>query len=72
MTTEINATAWVDCKAAALRAHATQVQVQGSWYALSDGIGAALRGVEWFTCEVGIPERGADGRETDFFAGLGL
>lgn len=72
VTTEIDASAWVERKAAALQAHATQVQVQGRWYALSDGVGAALRGVEWFTCEVGIPERGADSRETDLFAGLGL
>ena len=70
VTTSIEADTWLPAKARALAAHATQVQVAGQWYALSDGIAAALRGTEYFTCEVGIPELGEDGLEHDLFAGL--
>ena len=75
VTTEIDARAFTDAKRRALTAHATQISVDGDWYALSDGIAAALRGVEWFTCEVGIPEVDGNGSsiaemESDIFAGV--
>lgn len=70
VTTKIDATSWLAHKSAALAAHATQISVAERWYALSDGVGAALRGVEWFTCEVGIPQRDDSGMEADFFAGV--
>ena len=72
VTTVIGAEAWVEQKSAALRAHATQVSVADQWYALSDGVGAALRGAEWFTCETGMPQRVASALETDLFAGVEL
>lgn len=72
VTTVINAHAWLEHKSRALNAHATQVQVRGDWYALSDGVGAALRATEYFTCEVGIPEAGSHGVEDDLFAGIAM
>ncbi|MBU6213613.1 MAG: N-acetyl-1-D-myo-inositol-2-amino-2-deoxy-alpha-D-glucopyranoside deacetylase [Actinomycetales bacterium] len=70
VTTAVDGEAWLAQKAAALAAHATQVSVAGQWYALSDGVGAALRGTEWFTCEIGIPQRVDGALESDLFAGL--
>ncbi|NDB18340.1 MAG: N-acetyl-1-D-myo-inositol-2-amino-2-deoxy-alpha-D-glucopyranoside deacetylase [Actinobacteria bacterium] len=70
VTTVIDAQQWLPHKTRALSAHATQVQVAGQWYALSDGIAASLRGIEYFTCEVGIPVLDADGVEHDLFAGI--
>ena len=72
VTTAIDAEAWVEQKSAALCAHATQVSVADQWYALSDGVGAALRGTEWFTCETGLPQRVEGELETDLFAGVEL
>lgn len=74
ITTAIDASAFTARKAAALRAHATQVSVSDDerWYALSDGIGARLRGIEYYTCVLGRPAGNVDedGFETDLFAGL--
>lgn len=74
VTTAVDGEPWVSHKRAALAAHATQVSVAGDWYALSDGVGAALRGTEYFTCEMGIPpsNAAADRLESDLFAGLDL
>ena len=73
ITTEIDATPFTEAKRKALGAHATQVLVEGDWYALSDHIGAALRGREFYVCEVGIPIPNPDHEhhwETDVFAGV--
>ena len=74
ITTAIDATAFLDDKRGAMRAHATQISVSedGQWYALSDGIGARLRGVEYFTCVRGSVggELDDEGFETDLFAGI--
>lgn len=74
ITTAIDASAFSAHKQAAMRAHATQVAVSadGDWYSLSDGIGARLHGVEYFTCVVGeaAGATDADGFETDLFAGI--
>jgi N-acetyl-1-D-myo-inositol-2-amino-2-deoxy-alpha-D-glucopyranoside deacetylase len=67
VTTVVDGTAWLDAKAAALRAHATQVTVNGGFFALSNGIGRPLVGTEFYRLVRG--ERGGpadvDGRETD-------
>jgi N-acetyl-1-D-myo-inositol-2-amino-2-deoxy-alpha-D-glucopyranoside deacetylase len=42
----VDASAYVERKRAALRRHVTQVRVEGDWYALSNGVGHALSGVE--------------------------
>jgi N-acetyl-1-D-myo-inositol-2-amino-2-deoxy-alpha-D-glucopyranoside deacetylase len=72
VTTCIDATAYVERKAAALRAHATQVSVDGAYFALSNGIGQPLVGVEFYRLVRGEPAgpRDGDGRETDLFAGV--
>ncbi|MEI7655434.1 MAG: N-acetyl-1-D-myo-inositol-2-amino-2-deoxy-alpha-D-glucopyranoside deacetylase [Actinomycetes bacterium] len=74
ITTAVDASTYIDAKREAMLAHATQISVSadGCWYALSDGVGAALRGVEYLTCVHGetAGERDADGFEVDVFAGV--
>jgi N-acetyl-1-D-myo-inositol-2-amino-2-deoxy-alpha-D-glucopyranoside deacetylase len=72
VTTAIDATVHVEAKLAALRAHATQITVDGPFFALSNNLGNAVWGVEYYRLVDG--ERGAgagpDGREDDLFAGV--
>ena len=72
VTTCIDADALVERKAAALRAYATQLRVEGAFFALSNGIGQPLVGTEYYRLAVGTPAGpfDTDGRETDLFAGL--
>jgi len=59
--------------AAAMRAHATQIAVDGSFFALSNDLGQPLPTVEYYRLVHGRPgPLGADGREADLFAGLDL
>ncbi len=62
----------VDAKMAAMRAHATQITVDGPFFALSNNLGNEVWGVEFYRLVHGTPgtERDVDGRETDLFAGL--
>ncbi len=55
-----------------MRAHATQIAVDGPFYALSNNIGMELLNVEHYRLVRGRPagERDPDGRETDLFAGI--
>ena len=72
VTTEIDATAYLEPKLAAMRAHATQITVDAPFFALSDKIRRQALGVEHYTLLAG--RRGPagpddpDGRETDLFA----
>jgi N-acetyl-1-D-myo-inositol-2-amino-2-deoxy-alpha-D-glucopyranoside deacetylase len=72
VTTAVDATAHVDAKLAAMRAHATQIAVDGPFFALSNNLGNAVWGVEHYRLVKGAAEgeRDANGRETDLFAGL--
>jgi N-acetyl-1-D-myo-inositol-2-amino-2-deoxy-alpha-D-glucopyranoside deacetylase len=73
VTTVVEAHDHVEAKAAALRAHATQVEVAGGFFALSHGIGQPLVGVEYYRLARGVPvpDPGRDdGRESDLFAGV--
>ncbi|HEV3293848.1 MAG TPA: N-acetyl-1-D-myo-inositol-2-amino-2-deoxy-alpha-D-glucopyranoside deacetylase [Streptosporangiaceae bacterium] len=72
VTTEIDGTAWLAAKTAALRAHATQIAVDGGCYALSDGVGQRITGREYYTLLAGPRGAGAGrgGWEDDLFAGL--
>ena len=72
VTTTIDAAAFADRKAGAMRAHATQLTVQGGFYALSNDLGQQLVGVEHYRLVRGAPAPAADGtgREDDLFAGL--
>jgi N-acetyl-1-D-myo-inositol-2-amino-2-deoxy-alpha-D-glucopyranoside deacetylase len=73
MRQEIYATAYLDRKAAAMRSHATQIAVDGPFFALSDNVGQLLLGHEYYTLLAGPrgPGSGPYGRETDLFAGIG-
>ncbi|MFZ5850837.1 MAG: N-acetyl-1-D-myo-inositol-2-amino-2-deoxy-alpha-D-glucopyranoside deacetylase [Actinomycetota bacterium] len=72
VTTAVDATAYVPAKLAAMRAHATQISVDGPFFALSNNLGQAVWGVEYFRLVHGVAGPAADpaGRETDLFAGL--
>jgi N-acetyl-1-D-myo-inositol-2-amino-2-deoxy-alpha-D-glucopyranoside deacetylase len=60
----------LDAKLAAMRAHATQVSVEGSVFALADGIAKVAYGTEHFRLVRGTSGAAAGERETDLFAGL--
>jgi N-acetyl-1-D-myo-inositol-2-amino-2-deoxy-alpha-D-glucopyranoside deacetylase len=72
VTTKIDGMDHVDAKMAAMRAHATQITVDGPFFALSNNLGNRVWGVEYYRLVQGTPgtERDSDRRETDLFAGL--
>jgi N-acetyl-1-D-myo-inositol-2-amino-2-deoxy-alpha-D-glucopyranoside deacetylase len=72
VTTAVVANEHVDAKLAAMRAHATQITVDGPFFALSNNLGNEVWGTEFYRLVRGEPgtERDADGRETDLFAGI--
>ncbi|MFI0814596.1 N-acetyl-1-D-myo-inositol-2-amino-2-deoxy-alpha-D-glucopyranoside deacetylase [Streptomyces sp. NPDC021098] len=63
----IDGTAYADAKTAAMRAHATQIAVDGPFFALSNDLGQPLFVHEHYRLVKGEP--GA-GREDDLFAGV--
>ncbi len=68
VTTVVNAEEYAGRKAAAMRAHATQITVDGPFFALSNLLGQQVMGVEHYQLVHGEP--GPDKPETDLFAGL--
>jgi N-acetyl-1-D-myo-inositol-2-amino-2-deoxy-alpha-D-glucopyranoside deacetylase len=88
VTTEIDGTAHLDAKLAAMAAHTTQITVAGRYFALSNNIAQLVSAVEYYallpTATVGFPSDGVPDftgghvpgcpppRETDLFAGLDL
>jgi N-acetyl-1-D-myo-inositol-2-amino-2-deoxy-alpha-D-glucopyranoside deacetylase len=71
LTAAVDASAHVEQKMDALRAHRTQVSVDGPFFALSNNLGNRVWGTEFFRIARGRPgEPGPDGYETDLFAGL--
>jgi N-acetyl-1-D-myo-inositol-2-amino-2-deoxy-alpha-D-glucopyranoside deacetylase len=72
VTAAIDANVFGAAKADAMRAHATQIAVDGPFFALSNNIGQQLLGTEYYRLVRGEPAgpRDADGRETDLFAGV--
>jgi len=71
VTTEVDATGYLDAKLNAMRAHATQISVDSPFYALSNNLGVRAFGVEYYILLAG--ERGPagpGGREADLFAGI--
>lgn len=62
-----------DAKAAAIRAHATQIPADSWLRTLAGGPGAGFLGVEYYVLAAGQrgPGDGPDGWESDLFAGLG-
>ncbi|MDH2424942.1 N-acetyl-1-D-myo-inositol-2-amino-2-deoxy-alpha-D-glucopyranoside deacetylase [Sphaerisporangium sp. TRM90804] len=68
VTTRVDATAHVEAKIAALRAHRTQLSVSGGYFALSNDVGQPVLGEEYYTLLAGEPgPAGEDGRETGLF-----
>ncbi|MFI8253440.1 N-acetyl-1-D-myo-inositol-2-amino-2-deoxy-alpha-D-glucopyranoside deacetylase [Streptomyces filamentosus] len=59
-------------KSAAMAAHATQVAVDGPWFALSNDLGQPLFTTEYYELVHGTSGAPAGERETDLFAGLSL
>lgn len=70
ITTEIDASEYLPAKMAALRAHGTQVNVDGGFFALADNVGSQAFGTEYFRLAMGTLGPSRDGREVDLFAGL--
>ncbi|WP_156725897.1 N-acetyl-1-D-myo-inositol-2-amino-2-deoxy-alpha-D-glucopyranoside deacetylase [Streptomyces apocyni] len=73
VTTEIDGgESAVAAKAAAMAAHATQVEVAEPLFALSNELAQPLFGVEYYELVRGERASAPGERETDLFAGLGL
>ncbi|GGS79520.1 N-acetyl-1-D-myo-inositol-2-amino-2-deoxy-alpha-D-glucopyranoside deacetylase [Streptomyces cinerochromogenes] len=68
ITTAVDGTAHAAAKAAAMRAHATQIEVAEPYFALSNALAQPLFTTEYYELVRGPGQRG----ETDLFAGLGL
>ena len=61
----------VDRKMAAMAAYPTQIQTDGPFFALSNNMGSAAWGIEYYRIAKGIRGPvGEDGLESDLFAGL--
>jgi len=73
VSTDIDASEYLDDKLAAMRAHASQIAVDGPFFALSDGVSRRAFGHEYYTLLAGPrgPGIGPSGWERDLFAGLG-
>ena len=72
VTTEVDARDFLPAKIEAMKAHATQITVDGPFFALSNNLGQHSFGTEYYTLARGeLGDRDpATGRETDLFAGL--
>ncbi len=73
VTTEIDATAHLEQKLDAMRAHATQIAVDSPFFAFSDNLGQRALGREYYTLLAGTCGRGSGphDRESDLFAAIG-
>jgi N-acetyl-1-D-myo-inositol-2-amino-2-deoxy-alpha-D-glucopyranoside deacetylase len=69
VTTEIDAREQLPAKLDAMRAHRTQIAVDGPFFALSNNIGQGAFGVEYYRLVRGAMVTGS-GRETDLFENL--
>ncbi|MDK3257480.1 N-acetyl-1-D-myo-inositol-2-amino-2-deoxy-alpha-D-glucopyranoside deacetylase [Blastococcus capsensis] len=72
VTTAVDADQHVGRKAAAMRAHATQITVDGKFFALSNDLGQQILGTEYYRLVHGVPGPAGTGHgwEDDLFAGL--
>lgn len=70
VTTRVDGSAYLDRKIAAMRAHATQIQTDGPFFALADGTGQSAFAREHYTLVRGRLGEPVDGFEPDLFAGL--
>lgn len=74
VTAHIDGNGYVEQKMEAMRAHATQIAVDGPFFALSNNLGLQVWGNEYYTLAKGEKSEPFDGegRETDLFAGLSI
>jgi N-acetyl-1-D-myo-inositol-2-amino-2-deoxy-alpha-D-glucopyranoside deacetylase len=74
VTAHIDGNGYVDQKMDAMRAHATQIAVDGPFFALSNNLGLQVWGNEYYTLVRGAKSEPLDGngREQDLFAGITL
>ncbi|WP_240136640.1 N-acetyl-1-D-myo-inositol-2-amino-2-deoxy-alpha-D-glucopyranoside deacetylase [Streptomyces sp. MUM 178J] len=72
ITAEIDGSAYAERKAAAMRAHATQIAVDGPFFALSNDLGQPIFTAEYYQLAAGEPGAPAGQRERDLFAGVAL
>jgi N-acetyl-1-D-myo-inositol-2-amino-2-deoxy-alpha-D-glucopyranoside deacetylase len=74
VSAHIDGNEYVNQKMDAMRAHATQISVDGPFFALSNNLGLQVWGNEYYTLVKGEKSLDVDaqGRETDLFAGVTL
>jgi N-acetyl-1-D-myo-inositol-2-amino-2-deoxy-alpha-D-glucopyranoside deacetylase len=74
VSTVVNAPEYVPAKLAAMKAHATQISLDGPFFALSNNLGLSVWGDEYYTLVKGEKAApfDANGRELDIFAGINL
>ena len=74
VTTLIDGAAYVDSKMAAMKAHETQIALDGPFFALSDNLGMQIWGDEYYTLVKGVRSAPFDsaGREIDLTSGVVL
>lgn len=67
----VDGSGYVERKLAALAAHATQITMDGGFFALSNSLGNVAWGTEFYRIVKGTPtDLNEDGLETDLFAGV--
>lgn len=73
VTTAVDNSDFLDTKMRALAMHASQVQTDGGFFALSNNLGSKAMGTEYFRIAAGdlAPPFDERGRETDLFNGVG-
>jgi len=74
VTSLIDGNAYVEAKMAAMKAHHTQIALDGPFFALSNNLGLQVWGHEYYTLVKGEKSAPFDssGRESDLFAGVNL
>lgn len=74
VTAHIDGNGYVDQKMDAMRAHATQIAVDGPFFALSNNLGLQVWGNEYYTLVKGEKAEPFDslGRESDLFSGINI
>ncbi|WP_405777559.1 N-acetyl-1-D-myo-inositol-2-amino-2-deoxy-alpha-D-glucopyranoside deacetylase [Streptomyces sp. NBC_00859] len=70
VTAEIDGTEYAAAKSAAMRAHASQIAVEGPFFALSNDLGQPLFAREYYELVRGASGAPGGERETDLFAGI--
>ncbi|MEU1472038.1 N-acetyl-1-D-myo-inositol-2-amino-2-deoxy-alpha-D-glucopyranoside deacetylase [Streptomyces sp. NPDC005761] len=70
VTAEIEGTGYGEAKAAAMRAHATQIALDGAFFALSNDLGQPVLTTEYYELVGGAPGGTGGTREHDLFAGV--